>query len=143
MLNASNALESAKRKALEAPYIVYFAALVLVAFLADPYSFARSWNEGRSAMLAIVPLVFLEAGKGSLFRLHGRRKPLVAWLTLGVAAAFYFAVSQRFVVDSIVSFGGKSLGVDPTTLQFSWVWAIDYTVWDASSGGDPSHRCGS
>jgi thaumarchaeosortase len=127
-LNASNALESAKRKALEAPYIVYFAALVLVAFLADPYSFTRSWNEGRSAMLAIVPLVFLEAGKGSFSRLHGRRKPLVAWLTLGVAAAFYFTVSQRFVVDSIVSFGGRSLGVDPTTLQFSWVWAIDYTA---------------
>jgi thaumarchaeosortase len=121
-------MESAKRRALETPYIVYFAALVLIAFLADPYSFTRSWNEGRSAMLAIVPLVFLEAGKGSFAPLRGRRKPLAAWLTLAVAAVFYFTVSQRFAVDSIVSFGGRSLGVDPATLQFSWVWAIDYTA---------------
>jgi thaumarchaeosortase len=126
-LNAPSAGESAKWKALEAPYIVYFAALVLIAFVADPYSFTRSWNEGRSAMLAIVPLIFLEAGKGSFAPLHGR-KALVAWLTLAVAAAFYFTVSQGFVVDSIVNFGGRVLGVDPTTLQFSWVWAIDYSA---------------
>src|SRR5712692_7348129 len=128
MLNTPRAVESAKRRALEAPYIAYFAALVLIAFLADPYSFTKSWNEGRSALLAIVPLVFLEAGRRSFAPLRGRWRPPLAWLTLAAAAAYYFTVSQRSVVDSIVSFGGRSLGVDPTILQFSWVWGIDYAA---------------
>jgi thaumarchaeosortase len=127
-LNTPRAVESARRRALETPYMAYFAALVLIAFIADPYSFTKSWNEGRSAMLAIVPLVFLEAGRRSFAPLKGGKKPLLAWLTLVVAGAYYFTVSQRSVVDSIVSFGGKSLGVDPTILQFSWVWGIDYTA---------------
>jgi len=127
-LNAPRSVEAIERRLLDVPYMAYFAALVLVAFIADPYSFTKSWNEGRSAMLAIVPLVFLEAGKRSFAPLKGGRKALLAWLTLAVATAFYFMVSQRFVVDAIVSFGGRSLGVDPTILQFSWLWGIDYTA---------------
>jgi thaumarchaeosortase len=127
-LNSPKLVERVKRRVLGAPYIAYFAALVLIAFVADPYSFTKSWNEGRSAMLAIVPLVFLEAGKGSFVPLKGGRKSLLAWLTLAAAAIFYFAVSQRSVVESLVSFGGRSLGVDPTILQFSWVWGIDYAA---------------
>jgi thaumarchaeosortase len=127
-LRVSDALASAKRRAVGAPYIFYFAALVVIAFLSDPISFTRSWNEGRSAMLAIVPLVFLEAGRrGSLAPLGDRRKALVAWLTLGAAAVYYFAFAQPYVFNSIVS-AGRNLDVNPTIVQYSWVWCIDYTV---------------
>lgn len=126
-LSISEAVETVKKKALGTPYIVYFAALVLIAFLSNPLSFTRSWNEGRSAMLAIVPLVFLEAGRSSLAPLNGARKALAAWLTLAVSAVYYFAVAQPSVVNAIVSLG-TSLGVNPTIVQYSWVWGIDYAV---------------
>ena len=51
----------------------------------------------------------------------------MAWLTLGAAAAYYFAFAQTSVFNSIVS-AGTSLGVSPTIVQFSWVWGIDYAV---------------
>jgi len=120
-------VENAKTRAMETPYIVYFAILVLVAFLADPYSFTRAWNQGRSAMLAIVPLVFLEAGRRSFAPLESGRRALLAWLTLAAAAVYYFTFAQPFVFNSIVSLG-TSLGVDPSIVQFSWVWGIDYAV---------------
>lgn len=109
------------------PYIAYFAALVLIAFAADPLSFTRSWNQGRSAMLAIVPLVFLEAGKSSLSPLRGGRKVIFAWAVLGVSVVYYFVFAQPAVFDAIVS-AGSSLGVDPDIVRFSWVWGIDYSV---------------
>ena len=123
----SAALAGVRRKAAGAPYIVYFAILVIVAFLADPISFTRSWNEGRSAMLAIVPLVYLEAGRRSLAPLGSGRKALLAWLTLGVAAVYYFAYAQSSVFKAVVS-AGTSLGVNQTIVQFCWVWGIDYAV---------------
>src|ERR1700686_4725061 len=89
-----------KARLLGTPYIAYFAILVLVAFLADPYSFTRAWNQGRSAMLAIVPLVFLEAGRRSFSPLDSEKKALVAWLTLVAAAAYYVAVAQPFIFNS-------------------------------------------
>lgn len=113
------------RTARRTPYIAYFAVLVLIAFVADPYSFTHTWNQGRSAMLAVVPLVFLEAGGRSFAALQGR-KVLLAWLTLAAAAAYYFTVAQPYVVDWIVA-TGTGLGVDNTIVQFSWVWGIDYT----------------
>ncbi len=122
--------ESAQKRASETPSIVYFALLVLIAFLADPLSFTRSWNEGRSAMLAIVPLVFLEAGRRSFEPLRGGRKPLLEWLTLAAASVYYFTFARPFAFDSIVSWG-TSLGVNSTIVQFSWVWGIDYTVTSA------------
>jgi thaumarchaeosortase len=125
-LSAREALEGAERSAQRTPYIAYFAILVLIAFLADPYSFTRSWNQGRSAMLAIVPLVALEAGRKSLKPLDGGRKAAIAWLTLAAAAVYYFTVSQTVVVNAIVSWG-TSLGVNSTIVQYSWVWGIDYT----------------
>jgi len=109
---------------------LYFVALVLVAFLADPYSFTRAWNQGRSAMLAIVPLVFLEAGRSSFAPLPGRRKPGAAWLTMAVAACYYFAFAQPSVSNFVVA-AGTSLGVNSSVVQFSWVWGIDYTVTSA------------
>ncbi len=121
------AVERVKKRALETPYIVYFVILVTIAFLADPHSFTRTWNQGRSAMLAIVPLVFLEEGKRSFAPLGGGRKRLLAWATLAAAAAFYFTVSQPFVVGSIVSVG-TSIGVDKSIVQYSWVWGIDYAM---------------
>lgn len=120
-------VEAAMEKAVRTPYIAYFGILVLIAFLADPYSFTRAWNEGRSAMLAIVPLVFLEMGRRSLSPLQGRRKAALAWLTLVGAAAFYLTISQPFVVASIVSLGA-GLGIDPSVVQYSWLWGIDYTA---------------
>ncbi|MDA4114990.1 MAG: hypothetical protein OK442_00370 [Thaumarchaeota archaeon] len=123
----STALGEARRRAASVPYIAYFAILVLVAFLADPISFTRSWNEGRSAMLAIVPLVFLEAGKRSLAPLESGRKSLMAWLTLGAAAVYYFAYAQSSVFNAVVS-AGTNLGVNQSIVQFSWVWGIDYAV---------------
>jgi thaumarchaeosortase len=127
VLSIPEVMEDVRGKALGTPYIVYFVILVLIAFLADPISFTRSWNEGRSAMLAIVPLVFLEAGRRSFSPLKGGRKAWLAWLTLGVAALYYFTFSQPSVVKWVVS-QGTSLGVNPTIVQYSWVWGIDYTV---------------
>jgi len=126
-MDVSTALASAKRRAVGAPYIVYFAVLVIAAFLADPMSFARTWNEGRSAMLAIVPLVFLEAGSGSLAPLKSARNALLGWLTVAAAAIYYFAYAQPSIFDAVVSIG-KSLSISPIILQFSWVWGIDYAV---------------
>jgi thaumarchaeosortase len=126
-LSIRRAAGAVEKRAHETPYIVYFALLVLIAFLADPNSFARSWNEGRPAMLAIVPLVFLEAGRRSFAPLRGGRKALLAWLTLVAAAVYYFTFALPFAFNSIVSWG-TSLGVDKTIVQFSWVWGIDYTV---------------
>ncbi len=126
-MSISRAMEGAKRRAIGTPYIAYFAALVLLAFLADPYSFTKTWNEGRSAMLAIVPLVFLEAGRASFAPLKSGRKAFAAWTTLVAAAVYYFTVAQPSVVSSIVSFG-TSLGVSSTIVQYSWVWGIDYAV---------------
>ncbi len=109
------------------PYIGYFAVLVLIAFLADPYSFTRTWNQGRSAMLAIVPLVFLEAGSRSLAPLREKRGALLAWSTLVVAGAYYVTFAQPSVFNWLVK-AGTNLGVNPTIVQYSWVWAIDYAV---------------
>lgn len=109
------------------PYIAYFALLVAVAFLADPSSFARSWNQGRSAMLAVVPLVFLEEGRRSLSPLGERRKAATAWATVAVGAAYYFTFGQRSVFDWLVG-QGASLGVNQTVVQYSWVWGVDYSV---------------
>ena len=126
-MSIQGALEAIKRKVIGTPYIVYFAALVLVAFLADPYSFTKSWNEGRSAMLAIVPLVFLEAGRRSFSQLDSRRKSFAAWLTVAAGAVYYFTVAQPSVINFIVSLG-TSLGVNSTIVQFSWLWGIDYAI---------------
>lgn len=121
------ALSSVKREAAGAPYIAYFAILVIFAFLADPVSFTRSWNEGRSAMLAVVPLVFLETGRRSLAPLGSARRALLAWVTLGAAALYYAAYAQNSVFNAVVA-AGTSLGISPTIVQFSWVWGIDYAV---------------
>jgi thaumarchaeosortase len=126
-LRAPEWVETARSKARETPYILYFAILVLIAFLADPYSFTRSWNQGRSAMLAIVPLIYLEAGRRSFKPLDSGKKALLAWLTLAAAALYYVVVSQTSVVNSIVS-EGTNLGVNASIVQFSWLWGIDYAV---------------
>ena len=124
------ALAKLATRARRTPYVAYFAIIVLIAFAADPYSFTRSWNQGRSAELAIVPLVFLEMGRRSLAPLGTTRKVLVAWATVAVAAAYYFTFAQQSVFKAIVSYG-TSLGVNQTVVQYSWVWGIDYAVTSA------------
>jgi thaumarchaeosortase len=109
------------------PYIVYFVVLVLLAFVADPYSFTRSWNEGRSAMIAIVPLVLLEMGRASFSPLETGRKALLGWLTMGAAAVYYLSVAQPSVVNYIASVG-TGLGINQTIVRYSWVWGIDYAL---------------
>jgi len=108
------------------PYLAYFALVVLAAFLADPVSFTMSWNQGRSAVLAVVPLVLLEMGRRSLVPLEGR-KAVAAWAVVALSAAYYFAYAQPAVFNSVVS-AGTALGVDPEIVQYSWVWGIDYAV---------------
>jgi thaumarchaeosortase len=122
-----DAIAHLEEKAFKAPYLAFFVILVLMAFAADPLSFTRAWNEGRSAMLAIVPLVFLEAGRRSFASIHGRRRALIAWISLLAAGGYYFTVAQPPVVNALISVG-KGLGIEPTILQYSWIWGIDYTV---------------
>jgi thaumarchaeosortase len=122
---AVRAVSTIERRARDAPYIAYFAVLVLLAFLADPYSFTRSWNEGRSAMIAIVPLVFLEAGRGALKPIETGRKALLGWLTLAAGGIYYFSVAQPSVVNLLVAEGTR-LGISQTIVRFSWIWGIDY-----------------
>jgi thaumarchaeosortase len=126
-MRSRDAVKGLEERAIDAPYLAYFVILVGLAFVADPYSFTHEWNQGRSAMLAIVPLVFLEAGRRSFAPIGGRRRALVGWLTLVAAGGYYFAVSQSPVVTALVSFG-RGLGIDPLILQYSWVWGVDYTV---------------
>ena len=121
----SGAPEGSERL-LRPPYILYFVGLVVAAFLAEPGSFTYAWNQGRSAMLAIVPLVFLEAGRSSL-RPLGRRRSIAAYGVLLSGAAFYVSASQPAVRAWVVALG-TSLGVNSTIVQFSWVWGIDYTA---------------
>lgn len=121
------ALGRVKARALRTPYIAYFALIVLIAFAADPYSFTRSWNQGRSAMLAIVPLVYLEMGRRSLSPLGTPRKALAAWATMAAAAGYYFAFATPSVFNAIVAYGTR-IGVNQTIVQYSWVWGIDYAV---------------
>jgi thaumarchaeosortase len=78
-------------------------------------------------MLAIVPLVFLEGGKGSLAPLKSARKAYAAWLTLAAAAVYYFAYAQPAVFNWVVA-AGRSLDVSPIIVQYSWVWGIDYAM---------------
>lgn len=120
-------LAAAWRRAESAPYVAYFAAVVLAAFVADPSSFAHSWNQGRSATIAVVPLLMLETGRRSLDPLGAGRKAATGWIVVAVAAAYYFAFAQPSTLDAVVSFG-KGLGVDPSIVRYSWVWGIDYAV---------------
>lgn len=120
-------LATAWRRAESAPCVAYFAAVVLAAFIADPSSFAHAWNQGRSSTIAVVPLLMLETGRRSLDPLGSGRKAAAGWLTVGAAAAYYFAFAQQSTFDAVVSFG-KGLGVDPAIVRYSWVWGIDYSV---------------
>jgi thaumarchaeosortase len=121
----SGAPEGSERL-LRPPYILYFVGLVVAAFLAEPSSFTYAWNQGRSAMLAIVPLVILEAGRSSLRPLD-RRRSIAAYAVLLAGAAFYVTASQPSVRAAVVAFG-TSIGVNSSIVQFSWVWGIDYTA---------------
>ncbi|MDA4118398.1 MAG: hypothetical protein OK455_08655, partial [Thaumarchaeota archaeon] len=126
-MRSGNGLAKLGERAISTPYLAFFAILVVLAFVADPYSFTRSWNQGRSAMLAIVPLVVLEAGRRSLAPVAGRRRALIGWVCVAAAGAYYFTVAQPAIVKDLVSVG-TGLGINPTILQYSWIWGIDYTV---------------
>jgi len=107
--------------------ILALAILVLIAFAADPFSFARAWNEGRSALLAIIPLAILELGLRGLEPLRETKKVAALYIILVLAACYYFAVSLPNVVSAIENLGISS-GVDPLLVHYSWVWGIDYAV---------------
>ena len=107
--------------------ILALAILVLIAFVADPFSFARAWNQGRSALLAIIPLAILEIGLRGLESLRETKKVVAVYIVLALAACYYFAVSLPSVVSAIENLG-VSLGVDPLLVHYSWVWGIDYAV---------------
>ncbi len=127
MLTPAGALAAAWRRAASAPYVMYFCAVVAVAFLADPSSFAHSWNQGRAATIAVVPLVLLEMGSRSLAPLGDGREAAKGWLTVAFAGAYYVWFAQAATFASVVALG-RDLGVSPAIVQYSWVWGIDYAV---------------
>lgn len=111
------------------PALTFFILLVIAAFVAEPPSFARAWNEGRSAMLAIVPLVGLEMWKNAIKPVE-RKKALLCYSVIIVALAYYVSTSLQAIRDSLIARGVK-LGVDPLIAQYSWVWGLDYAVTSA------------
>ena len=109
--------------------LTFFILLVIAAFVAEPPSFARAWNEGRSAMLAIVPLVGLEMWKNAINPVE-RKKALLCYSVIIVALAYYVSTSLQAIRESLIAWGVK-LGVDPLIAQYSWVWGLDYAVTSA------------
>ena len=109
------------------PLVLSLGLLVLIAFLANPISFTKSWNEGRSAMLAVIPLALLEGGRSGLNLLRDGRRAALAYVILGLGALYYFLVATPFVTTAIEGLGVR-IGVDPLLAQFSWLWGIDYAV---------------
>lgn len=99
----------------------------MIAFLADPLSFTRSWNQGRSAMIAVIPLALLEGGRSGLNPLREGRRAALVYAVLVLGGLYYFLVATPFVTAAIQSWG-VGLGVDPLLAQFSWLWGIDYGV---------------
>lgn len=106
--------------------LTFFVLLVVAAFVAEPLSFAKAWNEGRSAMLAIVPLVGLEMWTKALGPVT-RRKAALGYSVIAVAFVYYVMASLQGVRESLIS-SGVGLGVDPLIAQYSWVWGFDYAV---------------
>lgn len=111
------------------PALTFFILLVIAAFVAEPPSFARAWNEGRSAMLAIVPLVGLEMWKNAIKPVE-RKKALLCYSVIVVALVYYISTSLQAIRESLIAWGVK-LGVDPLIAQYSWVWGLDYAVTSA------------
>jgi thaumarchaeosortase len=109
------------------PVIFYFVLLLLVAFLAAPSSFAFAWNEGRSGLLAIVPLAVLEMWRDSARPLGDRTRVLVSYLILLIATLYYIASSLQLFTKALVSFA-VGFGVDIFIAQFSWIATVDYTA---------------
>ncbi len=107
--------------------IVALSLVILISFLADPFSFTRAWNQGRSALLAVVPLTILEMGRRGLEPLGEKKRAILVYLILVLAAIYYIAVSLPSVVSAIEGWG-VSLGVDALLAQYSWLWGIDYAI---------------
>lgn len=106
------------------PVILYFILVLLGSFLFDPGSYAMSWNEGRSALLAVVPLVALEMWGECISRLTVRRS-LAGYGVVAVSWAYYWIFEWPAFTNSIANWG-ISVGVDPTVAPFSLVHGVDY-----------------
>lgn len=109
------------------PVILYFLLLVLVAFATSPTSFAFAWNEGRSGLLAIVPLAVLEMWRDSLKPFGDPKRASASYLVLIVATVYYIASSLKLLTKPLVSFA-VSFGVDPIIAQYSWIATVDYAA---------------
>lgn len=109
------------------PAVFYFVALVLVAFLSSPASFAFAWNEGRSGLLAVVPLVVLEMWRDATRGLGERKRVLSAYSILFLATGYYLASSIGVFSKTLQQFA-VGFGVDPIIAQFSWIATVDYAV---------------
>ncbi|MDA4128724.1 MAG: archaeosortase/exosortase family protein [Thaumarchaeota archaeon] len=109
------------------PVLAYYAALVIVAFASSPNSFALAWNEGRSAMLAIVPLVLLEMWRDCTRPLGSRKGSLIAYFVLLMATLYYTASSLPNVRTTLASFA-VVFRASPDVSPFSWVATVDYAV---------------
>jgi thaumarchaeosortase len=120
-------LSSLVRMLARPPVVLSLGLLVLIAFLANPVSFTKSWNEGRSALLAVIPLALLEGGRSALTPLRDGRRAAIVYAVLALGACYYFLVATPFVTAGIETWGVRE-GVDPLLAQFSWLWGIDYAV---------------
>ena len=109
------------------PVILFFVLLVLIAFVTSPISFAFTWNEGRSGLLAVVPLAALEMWRDATKSLNDNRRVVGSYVTLGVAAVYYIASSLHTFTEPLVSFA-IGFGVVPVIAQFSWIATVDYAA---------------
>lgn len=116
-----------RSKVTETPAVAFFALLILAAFLAEPYSFARDWNEGRSALLAVVPLLLLELRGDALRPLPSPGRAYGAYAVVVLSSAYYVSFAEEAVRQSLV-LRGVALGINPLIAQYSWVWGVDYAV---------------
>jgi thaumarchaeosortase len=124
---ASSIVNSWSRIFTALPAVAFFLLLILEAFLAEPTSFYRAWNQGRSALLAVVPLLMLEMGKRLFEPIKDRRNLSFAYIVLIMSGVYYFFVGQSIVRDRVIRWG-VSLGIDPLIAGYSWVWALDYIM---------------
>lgn len=108
------------------PKIFLISVLVLVAYASDPGSFAMAWNQGRAAMIAVIPLAMLEMGRGAFSREPWMRARY-GYMVLGVSVAYYLIWTLTSARDLVTRFAIRQ-GVSPSVAPFSPVQSVDYGV---------------
>lgn len=110
----------------EPPQIFFFAIIVMMAYSSNPSSFNLSWNEGRAVLLFIIPLAIIEGGR-SVFNPVGIDRSYKLYIIFLFAACYYGLSSTSGFINLLISVGAN-LGMNPSTLRYSWVAAVDYSM---------------